>query len=307
MRWRKPVAAALVALLAGPLPAPGGGQIGKRFFPSTLAVDDPFAADELELPTVLSIKRPDPEGGPAVRETRVSGAYQKRITPDLEVFVEGDWVSLAPDGAASKSGFDNLGLGVKYQFFTSAPHETILSVGLGATVGGTGSSSVGATSFSTLAAAIGFARGLGDLPDSLGWLRPLAVTGQVGAEMPLGGGGDGPEPNTLRCGVVLQYSIPYLESYVRDLGLPQPLRGLIPLIEFDVATPLDRGQAGRTVGTVNPGVIWVSRSFQVGVEAVVPINERTGNNVGIRGGISLYLDDLLPVIGRPLFGRTADK
>jgi len=302
MTWRIALVGALLAMLAGPLPAHGGGQIGKRFFPSTIAVDDPFAADELELPTVLSIKRPDPEGGPAVRETRISGAYEKRITPDFEVFVEGEWVSLAPDPGANKNGFDNLGLGVKYQFFTSAPHETILSVGLGAAVGGTGSSSIGAPSFSTLSAAIGFARGLGDLPDRLGWLRPLAVTGQVGAEMPLGSGNGDAEPNTLRWGVVLQYSIPYLESYVRALGLPQPVRGLIPLVELDVATPLDRGQAGRTVGTVNPGVIWVSRSFQVGVEAVIPMNGRTGSNVGIRGGISIYLDDLLPAIGRPLFG-----
>jgi hypothetical protein len=92
------------------------------------------------------------------------------------------------------------------------------------------------------------------LPDGLGWLRPLAVTGQVGAETPLGSGNADLEPNTLRWGVVLQYSIPYLQSYVRNLGLPQPLRGLIPLVELDVATPLDRGQAGRTVGTVNPGV-----------------------------------------------------
>jgi hypothetical protein len=306
MIWHVALAGALVAVLAGSLPAFAGGQIGKRFFPSTLAVDDPFAADELELPTVLSIKRPDPEGGPAVRETRVSGVYEKRITPDFEVFVEGEWVSLDPDGGASKTGFDNLGLGVKYQFFTSAPHETILSVGLGAAIGGTGSSSVGATSFSALEAAIGFARGLGDLPESLGWLRPLAVTGQVGAEMPLGKG-SGSDPNALRWGVVLQYSIPYLESYVRDLGLPQPVRGLIPLVELDVTTPLDRGQAGRTVGTVNPGVIWVSRSFQVGVEAVIPMNGRTGSNVGIRGGISIYLDDLFPAIGRPLFGGTGEK
>jgi CubicO group peptidase (beta-lactamase class C family) len=46
MTWRIALAGALVALFAGPLPARAGGQIGKRFFPSTLAVDDPFAADE---------------------------------------------------------------------------------------------------------------------------------------------------------------------------------------------------------------------------------------------------------------------
>ena len=30
------------------------GLIGKRFFPATLGVDDPFVADELSLPTISS-------------------------------------------------------------------------------------------------------------------------------------------------------------------------------------------------------------------------------------------------------------
>ena len=98
-------------------------------------------------------------------------------------------------------------------------------------------------------------------------------------------------------------TLPYLQSYVRDLGLPPPVRGLIPVVEIEGTTPLDRGQAGRTAGTVNAGVFWVGETFQVGVEAVIPINRRTGLHVGLRAGISLYIDDLWPAIGRPLSGR----
>jgi hypothetical protein len=86
--------------------------------------------------------------------------------------------------------------------------------------------------------------------------------------------------------------------------LPDFVRRLIPLVEIELQTPIDRGQGGRTTGTVNPGVIWAGKFFQVGVEAVVPINERTGKNVGIRGMLHFFLDDLFPnSIGRPLFGR----
>jgi hypothetical protein len=36
----------------------------------------------------------------------------------------------------------------------------------------------------------------------------------------------------------------------------------------------------------------------------VPVNERTGKNVGIRGQVHFFLDDLFPhTLGRPLFGR----
>ena len=60
-----------------------------------------------------------------------------------------------------------------------------------------------------------------------------------------------------------------------------PFDRLIPLVEFAFETPLNRGEEGQTTGTINPGVIWAGKYFQVGVEALIPINERTGNNVGV--------------------------
>ena len=103
-------------------------------------------------------------------------------------------------------------------------------------------------------------------------------------------------------GFAVMYSLPYLENFVTKASLPAVIRQLTPLLEIDVSNPLDRGQAGKTTGTINPGVIWAGKYFQVGVEAVVPINERTGKNVGIRGQINFYLDEIFPTtIGRPIF------
>ena len=68
----------------------------------------------------------------------------------------------------------------KYEFFVNAPHETILSVGLSAEIGGTGRAVVGADSFSTFTPALFFGKGFGDLPDSLAFLKPFALTGQLG-------------------------------------------------------------------------------------------------------------------------------
>lgn len=70
---------------------------------------------------------------------------------------------------------------------------------------------------------------------------------------------------------------------MRDVGLPAPLNRMIPLVEFVMQTPLDTRDAGRTTGTINPGVIWFGRYFQVGLEAVVPVNGCTGKNVGVLG------------------------
>jgi hypothetical protein len=102
-------------------------------------------------------------------------------------------------------------------------------------------------------------------------------------------------------GFAVEYSLPYLQQFVKDVGWPAIIKGLIPLVEIDINNPLDRGFAGKTTGTVSPGIIWVSKYFQLGVEAVVPINERTSKNVGIRGQVHFFLDDVSPTtMGRPI-------
>ena len=58
-----------------------------------------------------------------------------------------------------------------------------------------------------------------------------------------------------------------------------------------------------TTGTINPGVIWVGTYFQVGIEALIPINRQSGSNVGVIAQLHLYLDDIDPRgIGKPIFG-----
>jgi hypothetical protein len=63
------------------------------------------------------------------------------------------------------------------------------------------------------------------------------------------------------------------------------------------------GNSALTTGTINPGMIWVGNYFQVGAEAVVPVNSASGHGVGFLGQLHLYLDDMFPTtIGRPLLG-----
>src|SRR4030095_15692286 len=88
-----------------------------------------------------------------------------------------------PDGK-TVSGFGDLELGAKYQILESDTHETIVSLGLEAEVGGTGSGSVGADSFTTWTPGILFGKGFGDLPDDLRFLKPLALTGLAGLAIP---------------------------------------------------------------------------------------------------------------------------
>ena len=314
-----PAAGALVALLAGaalaPQTATAHGFAGARFFPATLTTDDPFVADELSLPTLQTFHTPD---GGGTREFDVSIDLAKTITPYLDIEIGIDEVNLFPHAGHHKTGFSNLELGSKFQFYVNAPHETILSLGVDADVGGTGSRQVGRDPFTTFSPGLFFGKGFGDLPDTVAFLRPLALTGNLSVDIPTSAktraSGD-VDPTTglrevdvdrnavaLETNFALEYSLIYLQDQVKNIGLRAPFNRLIPLVEAVVTTPLDRGQGGLTTASINPGVIWSGSYCQFGVEAIIPVNARSGSRVGVLAQFHVYLDDLLPGIFHPLFG-----
>ena len=314
-----PVAGTLLALLASltctPRTAHAHGFAGARFFPATLTTDDPFVADELSLPTLQTFHTPDSGG---TREFDVSIDIAKTITPYLDIEIGIDEVNLFPHAGHHKTGFSNLSLGSKFQFYVNAPHETILSLGIDTTIGGTGSRQVGRDPFTTFSPGLFFGKGFGDLPDSVAFLRPLALTGNISVDIPTSASsrsfGD-VDPTTgirdvevdrnavaLETNFALEYSLIYLQDNVKNIGLRAPFNRMIPLVEAVVTTPLDRGQGGLTTASINPGVLWSGSVCQVGVEALIPVNARSGSRVGVLVQFHIYLDDLLPSIFHPIFG-----
>jgi len=286
------------------------GLIGQRFFPATLAIDDPFVADELSLPTVLHIRNRGGEDSPPTLQTDLSGEFSKRLSPNLGVSLGGTYTLLHPDDGPSTSGFNNMEVALKYVFWKSAEHETLLSAGAGWEIGGTGSKKIGADSFDTVTPQFFFGKGFGDLPDAVDWLKPAALTGALGLAIPVRRlnktfslDDDGNvqtthdlNPKTFNWGFSVQYNLQYLQSFVRDVGLPTPFNRMIPVVEFAMQTPIEGPHTGRTTGTINPGIIWFGRYMQLSVEAVIPANTMTGKNVGVLGQIHFYLDDIAPKI-----------
>jgi hypothetical protein len=109
--------------------------------------------------------------------------------------------------------------------------------------------------------------------------------------------------NTFEWGFAIEYSLPYLQQHVKDIGLPAPFKDMIPLVEFAFETPENRSDRGITTGTINPGVVWESRQMQLGVEANIPVNAQSGAHVGVTLQAWIYIDDLFPrIFGNPIFG-----
>lgn len=308
------------AMLAAALPsaALAHGFVGQRFFPATIATDDPFVADELSLPTVSSVRMNGAEDSPASRQTTVSGEFSKRITDDfgLSLGLARQRTSFGRTQPAI-TGNENAELGLKYVLHKDPAAETLVSAGLNWEIGGSGSRSV-AERFSTYTPSVFFGKGFGNLPAGYEMLRPIAVTGSVGVAIPghasttttsvdpdTGAVASQVDrnPHVLQAGLSLQYSLPYLQSFVKDVGLGALWGRMIPIVEIAAERPLDRVQDRGWTGTVNPGVLWVGRTMQLGLEAVVPMNHASGRGVGVQAQVHFFLDDLFPTtLGRPLFG-----
>ena len=282
-----------LALLCLAEPALAHGIIGDRFFPATLITDDPAVADELSLPTIDTFKTAD---DPPNTQIDISGEWSKRLTSRFGVSFDGAWTDLKT-ATGDVSGFQNFGTTLKYLALTNAPHELMVSVGMGVEWGGTGDVGVGADRTTTLTPMIYFGKGAGDLPSSLAWARPFALTGVIGYAVPLEHGAT----RSLETGFALEYSLRYLASHVRDIGLPSFVNGMTPLVEVQLQTPIDTNRTPST-GTINPGVLWSGRRVQLGLEAMIPVNSASGHNVGAVFQMHWFLDDLFPhSLGKPIW------
>ncbi len=308
--------------LAASAPVWSHAIVGDRVFPVTLAIDDPGVADEVSLPTFARMKNAD-----GSIETDISGEFDKRITESFAISIADTWTHVRPGG----DGFQNLDLGAKYQLFANAPHEFMLSVGVNVEVGGTGAKRVGAENFSRVVPAVFFGKGFGDLPDNLMWLKPIAITGAIGVSfadpwkhaninidttscdtsMTASGicGVDvniDHHPVLLNWGFTFQYSLPYLNAHIRQIDGPDFLRRLTPIVEASFQSPVANfaGTGTRTTGTVNPGIIYSGDTYQVAVEAMIPVNKASGKHVGVIAQMHVFLDDIFPnSIGKPIIAE----
>jgi hypothetical protein len=295
-RARLVLAAALVIAHTGS--ALAHGFAGERFFPATILTDDPFVADEISLPQI-SLNPPGPDGS---QETDFQIDLSKRITPNFGFTIGDQWTRLRSPGLTSVGGLGPLETGAQYQLFVDGPHQALGLLGLNATWGHTGRISAGAPDFTTLSPTFNFGKGFGDIPRSLPYLRPFAITGNLGFDFPTKVESAGsPNPTNFSYGFAFEYSLPYLQCCVKDVGLRPPFNQMFPLVEVSFSTAMNRGLGGQTTGTIQPGIIWSGPYFQIGAEAILPATRLTGHGYGGVVQFHIYLDDMFPrSIGKPI-------
>lgn len=290
--------AALAALPAGQ--ALAHVVCGNRVFPATLIMDDPGVGDELSLPTIQYLPIPATNGNPAGHSVDYGFEFDKTITRDLGIAINGDYFT-QHGGAQSVKGWDNLSVTLKDELPCNEDHELAASVGVIRVFGGTGSQrliNAGTISeVSTTQPTLYVGKGLGDLP--IGYFRPFALTGEVGYQI---SDEPGVLPSQWAYAASLQYSMPYLMQHVKALDIPDFFGHLVPIVETSFLSPTH----GSTTGTIAPGLFYEAETWQLGAEALIPANKATSllQGTGFIVQFHLFLDDLFPTtIGRPLIDK----
>jgi len=214
------------------------GTVGQRKFIEPLFTEDANIKNELDLPRGEFLMLPDGSF------RSFSSSFEKALYPNRwSVVIEQSRVYRRVAGSTI-AGFDDLEVGTKLALYRSAEHELVLTPALFLSAP-TGSQSV-AENRTKLQPALVFAKGFGDL--RWGWLRPLAVQGDVGYEAAV----TGERERHATYDMVLEYSVPYLNHVIRNadtgfdpernLQLDQPSRAILgnmyPFVEFNGSTPV---------------------------------------------------------------------
>jgi len=303
------VAAAGAALLSAPVHA--HGVAGAHMFVNTLLIDDPNVADEASLPTVQYLPTFN-DGGTITNQTTAGIEIDKRITENFGFAINTGYSWLQTPGQKTANGLQNLAVTAKYKAYVNAEHEFMMSVGVTRNIArtganGTNGATLGNADSSSTTPTIYFGKGFGDLP--IGPLRAFALTGTLGYQVPdrrLKVDTDGSALNNglaaqWQGGLSLQYSMRYLQSQVKDLGLPDFVNKLTPLVEVAWSSPASKPNNSATQYLVGAGVAYTATTYAVTVEALFPGNAQSGAHTGVIAQFHLYFDDLFAhSLGKPV-------
>ena len=263
-RCRAAAAAAISLILVAVAPLGSGAlaytSAGDRLFPATILLPQISPGDEFYT-NIMDMPLEGGGIGTPNHQTNFNAVFAKTITDRLGVFVEETYTRLGTVGAGTLSGWQNFDMSLKYLTVLDLPHEFLFTIAVDREFGDTGAKRVGASPSGATTPQLFFGKGMGDL--DIGYLRPVALTGFAGYQA----ADSRPRPDAAVGGLVLEYSIPYLQSKVESFDLPELVRNLTPMTEFQFSTPAGRSFGTRTTALFAPGVSYAGEGWELAIEA----------------------------------------
>jgi len=286
---RNPIVGRVAAVLLGlsAAQAHAHGVVGQRSF------IEPFITEDVNPKNEFVVARPEWDTSRDGHSLSYGFGLEKKLSDHFSITLDSQWDRVSPSAAdePSESGFNNLGITLKYAFFINPDHEAIASFAVESSAP-TGTADVGAEKDWAFKPFFLYGKGFGDLPDALKYLRPFAVQGDFGPEVSTGAG----TPTTFAHNLALQYSIPYLQAAVVDLGIGWPFNDLIGVTEFNFEHGVHGEEAGTNKITTTPGIVYMDRWVELGVAGRFPLSGSARDELdrGIIFIVDLFIDDIWP-------------
>lgn len=263
-----------------------------RDFPKTLTFDEPGIDDEISLPTVIFV--PHGAGG---QETDADFELDKRLTTRLSLQLNVGYSAVSRSDADSVQGWQDSQATLKFVLFGDRTAEQLVSISLTHEFGGSGAARIGASRVGSTTGALNFGQGFASVTE-VAVLRPLAVTGVVGYQVPDRAGGSAVQSAAMSAS--LQYSFDVLMAGAAGRRLPGFMRRFIPIVECVFQVPIT-GEAGRQE-SLAPGLIYAGDGYQLAAEALVPLTRASGDHVGFIAQLNISLERFgVGVLAEPVF------
>jgi len=219
---------------------------------------------------------------------------EKTISPDSSFSLFAGYQRLEQEGETT-IGFTNLSLAYKHVLISIPQHEFMLSIAPEAEVP-VGNRSVGSESHARAGFDLIFAKGLGDVADSIALLRPAALEGDIGWEGKVSGARD----DLVAATAEIEYSLGYLDENVASFSVTHALRNLTPHLDFDYAQYMD-AHRNSTVPDfeLTPGVAWLNSRFEVNLGVQVALNHASSSSgaVAFVWLVGVSFDQIVPALG----------
>ena len=158
-----------------------------------------------------------------------------------------------------------------------------------------GNRTVGSESHARAGFDLIFAKGLGDLADSLAMLRPAALEGDLGWEGKVTGARD----DLVSATAEIEYSLAYLDENVASFSVTHALRNLTPHLDFDYAQYMDAHRNSTAPDfELTPGVAWLNSTFEVNLGMQVALNHASSSSgaVGFVWLVGVSFDQIVPAL-----------
>jgi len=265
-----------------------------RNYIEPLITEDTFTTNEADI-------LPGWSRGADSREFVLAVQIEKSIAQNASIEVTGQWDQQSPPGNhRDRTGFDNLEVLPKYDFYIADEHEFRLAAAIDSFFP-VGNSQVENNTHYLAGPMLLWTKGMGDLPrDSwLRYLRPIDIQGDGGCLFEFSGSFSA-KPFA---DAILAYNIPYMLADAGSTRAAQwihgPLKNLVPFSELNYVE-FTAGRRGRTPPALfaTPGIAYVAGPYQVSVGTQIALNHNASqqDKVSLLGLLNVQLDPIFPAI-----------